>query len=89
MINKENSGKVVFAHVTIGLQLAITMLIFVYGGHRLDLYFDKSPLFLIAGTIIGMCLGFYHLLKDLQVNSKKDEYPKNEDEQHKKRIKWN
>lgn len=89
MVNKENSGKVVFAHVTIGLQLAITMLIFVYGGHRLDLYFDKSPLFLIAGTIIGMCLGFYHLLKDLQVDSKKDEYPKKEDEQNKKRIKWN
>lgn len=89
MVNKENSGKVVFAHVTIGLQLAITMLIFVYGGHRLDLYFDKSPLFLIVGTIIGMCLGFYHLLKDLQVDSKKVEYPKREDEQNKKRIKWN
>ena len=89
MVNKENSGKVVFAHITIGLQLAITMLIFVYGGHRLDLYFDKSPLFLIAGTIIGMSLGFYHLLKDLQVDGKKDEYPKKEDEQNKKRIKWN
>ena len=89
MVNKENSGKVVFAHITIGLQLAITMLIFVYGGHRLDLYFDKSPLFLIAGTIIGLCLGFYHLLKDLQVDSKKDEYPKKEDVQNKKRIKWN
>lgn len=89
MVNKENSGKVVFAHITIGLQLAITMLIFVYGGYRLDLYFDKSPLFLIVGTILGMCLGFYHLLKDLQVDSKKDEYPKKEDEQNKKRIKWN
>jgi F0F1-type ATP synthase assembly protein I len=89
VVNKENSGKVVFAHITIGLQLAITMLLFVYGGHRLDLYFDKSPLFLIVGTIIGMCLGFYHLLKDLQVDSKKDEYPKKENEQNKKRIKWN
>lgn len=89
MVNKENSGKVVFAHITIGLQLAITMLIFVYGGHRLDLYLDKSPLFLIVGTIIGMCLGFYHLLKDLQVDSKKDEHHKKGDDPIKKRIKWN
>jgi len=84
-----NSGQVVFAHITIGLQLAITMIIFVYGGHWLDVYFDKSPLFLIVGTILGMLLGFYHLLKDLQVDDKK-KYPKNEDDQNnKKRIKWN
>ncbi|HNX24683.1 MAG TPA: AtpZ/AtpI family protein [Spirochaetota bacterium] len=89
MANNKDSGRVVFAHITIGLQLAITMLIFVYGGHRLDLYFDKSPLFLVIGTVFGMCLGFYHLLKDLHVGNKKDEHPKCEDEPIKKRIKWN
>jgi len=85
----DNSGKAVFAHVTIGLQLAITMLIFVYGGYRLDLYFDKSPLFLITGTIIGMCLGFYHLLKDLQGDDKKKDGLGNKKNQNNKRIKWN
>jgi F0F1-type ATP synthase assembly protein I len=87
--NKKNSGQVVFANITIGLQLAITMLVFVYGGHRLDLYFDKSPLFLVIGTALGMALGFYHLLKDLQVDDKKDDGDKDGEKIEKKRIKWN
>jgi F0F1-type ATP synthase assembly protein I len=87
--NKKNSGQAVFANITIGLQLAITMLIFVYGGHRLDLYFDKSPLFLVVGTALGMALGFYHLLKDLQVDDKTDLNDKNVKKTEKKRIKWN
>jgi F0F1-type ATP synthase assembly protein I len=89
VINRENSGKVVFSHITIGLQLAISMLIFVYGGHRLDLYFDKSPLFLVIGTVLGMCLGFYHLLKDLQVQDKKSKISDSEVKKNEKRIKWN
>ena len=92
MRNKKNSGQVVFANITIGLQLAITMLVFVYGGHRLDLYFDKSPLFLVIGTALGMALGFYHLLKDLQVDDKKDagdKSDKDDEKTEKKRIKWN
>ncbi|PKL18655.1 MAG: hypothetical protein CVV49_05075 [Spirochaetae bacterium HGW-Spirochaetae-5] len=89
MSNKKNSGQVVFANITIGLQLAITMLVFVYGGHRLDLYFDKSPLFLVIGTASGMVLGFYHLLKDLQVNDKKDAGGSGDEKTEKKRIKWN
>ncbi len=87
--NKKNSGQVVFANITIGLQLAITMLVFVYGGHKLDLYFDKSPLFLVIGTASGMALGFYHLLKDLQVDDKKDSGDKDNEKPEKKRIKWN
>jgi len=87
--NERNSGREVFAHVTVGLQLAITMLIFVYGGYKLDLYFEKSPLFLVVGTIIGMVLGFYHLLKNLQVGSNRSGN-QNDDERKKiKRIKWN
>ena len=89
MVNKNNSGRVVFANITIGLQLAVTMLIFVYGGHRLDLYFDKSPLFLVVGTALGMVLGFYHLLKELQVTDKKKDDGGNVEKKEEKRIKWN
>jgi F0F1-type ATP synthase assembly protein I len=85
--NQKNSGQVVFAHITIGLQLGITMFIFVYGGHRLDLYFNKSPLFLIVGTVLGMCIGFYHLLKELHVGDKKKD--KDADEKIKPNVKWN
>jgi len=84
-LKRNNSGQQVFAHITIGLQLAITMLIFVYGGYRLDLYFEKTPLFLVIGTALGMCLGFYHLMKDLSKENKSN----TDQEEEKKRIKWN
>ena len=86
MLNKDNSGREVFANVTIGLQLGLTMVLFVYGGYRLDLKFDKSPLFLVIGTVLGMVLGFYHLLKNLQMGAKKNNSDKNQEH---KRIKWN
>lgn len=87
MTDNRNSGQVVFAHITIGLQLGITMFLFVYGGHRLDLFFNKSPLFLIIGTVLGMCIGFYHLLKDLQVGGEKQD--KDGDKKIKRNVKWN
>lgn len=82
--NDRGTGRVVFAHITIGIQLAITILIFVLGGNWLDVRFNKSPLFLIIGTALGMAIGFYHLLKDLQGEESKDERGR-----EKKRIKWN
>jgi len=85
--NKKNTTRVVFTNITIGMQLAITILIFVYGGYRLDLHYNKSPLFLAAGTIIGMCIGFYHLFKELADLSRREkEAGKNEKTVRKK---WN
>jgi len=86
VVNKKNSGRIVFAHITIGLQLAITIFVFVYAGYRLDLYFNKSPLFLAICTAFGMGIGFYHLLKDIQGTSKKDD---DNDVKEQKRVKWN
>ena len=84
MDNNRGSGQVIFAHITIGIQLAITILIFVLGGNWLDIRFNKSPLFLVIGTAFGMAIGFYHLLKDLQGEENKDKNIRK-----KKRIKWN
>ncbi len=84
MDNERGSGRIVFAHITIGIQLAITILIFVLAGNWLDVRFNKSPLFLIIGTAFGMAIGFYHLLKDLQGEEQKDKRHK-----EKKRVKWN
>jgi len=85
-LKRNSSGRQVFAHVTIGLQLAITILIFVYAGYKLDLYYKKSPVFLLIGTALGMGLGFYHLMKEL---GRADNKPNIEQEEEKKRIKWN
>lgn len=84
MNNERGTGQIVFAHITIGIQLAITILVFVLAGNWLDVRFNKSPLFLIIGTAFGMAIGFYHLLKDLQGEEKKDKRHK-----EKKRVKWN
>lgn len=90
MNNKNNTGQQIFTHITIGLQLAITMVIFVYGGYRLDLYFDKSPLFVAIGTVFGMVLGFYHLMKNLQDTERREERMKNGDgTTNRRRKKWN
>ena len=87
MDNRRGTGQVVFAHITIGLQLAITILIFVLAGNWLDQRFKKSPLFLVIFTALGMGIGFYHLLKELQVEEKKDK--NNPDSPERKRVKWN
>ncbi len=62
----------VFQHITVGLQLAVTILIFVYGGHWLDEKFDKRPLFLVIGTVVGMTVGFYNLIKELKAIQSSD-----------------
>ncbi len=86
MVKNNNYGRDVFSHVTIGLQLGLTMSIFVYGGYRLDLYFKKSPVFLVIGAALGMVLGFYHLFKNLEMD--KNSKMKNLNKENEKRIKW-
>ncbi len=84
MANQKTS-KVLFTHITIGLELAMTVLIFVYGGYRLDEHYGKSPLFVTIGAVIGMVLGFYHLIKQLNTETR---HEKEEKENPKKRVRW-
>ncbi len=69
--------------ITVGLQLAITILIFIYAGYRLDLYYDRSPVFVTIGAVVGMGLGFYHLIKQLQDIDKSEKR-----DQNRKRNRW-
>ena len=85
LLKKQKTSHVVFTNITIGLQLAITVLIFVYGGYRIDLHFDKSPLFVSIGTVMGMVLGFYHLMKELNAENAREK--RNKKDEHKK-VRW-
>jgi len=77
------------AHITVGLQLAITVLVFVFGGYKLDTYYHKSPLFVALGAFIGMGIGFYSLLKELNSISRREKEKKESSgDEDKKRIKW-
>ncbi len=84
MEKKRGTTQVVFAHLTIGIQLAITILIFVLGGNWLDNRYQTSPVFLALCTIAGMVIGFYHLMKQLAHVDSKEEKKSEE-----KRVKWN
>ena len=39
------------------------IILFGYGGYKLDEYLGKRPLFLIMGVFIGFMLGFYRMIK--------------------------
>jgi F0F1-type ATP synthase assembly protein I len=62
---KKSSTKQIFAYSSIGLQLAGTLLIFVYAGYKLDSHFKTTPWLLVCGTVLGMCIGFFSLFKEL------------------------
>ncbi len=84
MQKNKNTSNSVFAHVTIGIQLAITILLGVFGGNWLDVRLKTSPLFLAICTTLAMIVGFYHLMKQLS-NTNTTEGGKTEV----KRTKWN
>ncbi|MCP4131893.1 MAG: AtpZ/AtpI family protein [bacterium] len=75
--------RAVFAHVTIGIELAVSILAGVFGGHWLDLRYDMAPLFLSIGALLGMIVGFYRLMKELKVENEKEKQGRN-----KKPVKW-
>jgi len=77
--------KALFVYSTIGLQLALTILIFIYIGHRLDQHYQTTPWFVVAGTAIGMGAGFYNLIRGL---SSLDSVSREEGEDSSKRRKW-
>jgi F0F1-type ATP synthase assembly protein I len=83
---KNSTAKQVFAYSSIGLQLAITLLIFVYGGYRLDRRYETEPLFIVAGVVLGMGIGFYNLFKELSGLEKGGEKKGKKDSE--KRRKW-
>jgi F0F1-type ATP synthase assembly protein I len=81
----KSSAKSAFAYASVGIQLAVTILIFVIGGYKLDQYYKMTPVFLISGTVLGMVIGFYSLLKEL-ISDKSD---KNDNEEpDKNKYKW-
>jgi F0F1-type ATP synthase assembly protein I len=87
ILKRGRSSRPIFAHITMGLQLAITVLVFLIGGYKLDNRYNKSPLFVMLGAFVGMALGFYLLLKELkEMQREEKEYKERGDD--KKRVRW-
>lgn len=47
------------------LTMALAVALFTWGGYRLDLALGSSPLFVIAGSMLGVVGGFLHLMRVL------------------------
>ena len=52
-------------YVGAGIQLAVSIFLFLLGGNWLDQQWGTSPLFLILGVFVGGGVGFYNLFKIL------------------------
>jgi F0F1-type ATP synthase assembly protein I len=85
ILARQKGLKALFVYSTIGLQLALTILVFIYIGHKLDQHYRTSPWFVVAGTAIGMGAGFYNLIRGL---ASIDSVSSEEGENATKRRKW-
>lgn len=78
----------VFSNITLGIQFAVIMVVFVYGGYRLDLHMQMTPVFVSLGAAAGMGTGLYNLLHELKRMDKNKE-EKKEGRKKDRDIKWN
>jgi F0F1-type ATP synthase assembly protein I len=48
-----------------GIELVLFVLLFLYGGYKLDGKLETLPVFTLIGGIIGIAVGFYMVLRTL------------------------
>jgi ATP synthase protein I len=49
----------------VGIQFAVTIIVFLFAGQWLDRHFGTTPWLLILGVLIGASAGFYSLYRKL------------------------
>jgi len=67
------------SYLTIGLELALFLLAFIFIGRYLDSRLGTEPWLLLAGALLGFLAGFYNLIKTL---SRLSESEKKKKERH-------
>ena len=53
------------SYASLGIQFAVTILLFTAAGWWLDGQVDTTPLFILLGTLLGAVGGFYKLYRTL------------------------
>ncbi len=61
------------SYISLGMQLALTMVFFVVGGHFLDRWLATAPWLLLVGAVLGMTAVFVHLFHLVAQLNKKSE----------------
>jgi len=61
----------VFRYTHLGLTLAVSTLLFFYGGYRLDRWIGTLPIFSLVGTFAGGIGGFLYLYREVTAGERK------------------
>jgi ATP synthase protein I len=61
------------AYAGLGLQLTLSILLFLYAGQWLDRRLETAPVFLIIGVFVGAGAGFYAIYRKLMGDLKREE----------------
>lgn len=62
----------------VGLQFAVSVVLFVYAGQWLDRRLGTAPWFLLAGAIVGASAAFYSMYHRLMADLEREERAKRE-----------
>ena len=60
-------------YLSLGMQMALTMVFFVAGGYFLDRWLGTAPWLLLVGAVLGMVSVFVHLFRLVADLNKKSE----------------
>ncbi len=60
-------------YLTLGVQLAATVLLLLWGGNWLDDKYDTDPVFTLIGAFLGISVGLYNLIQTVNHIEKMNE----------------
>ena len=69
----DNGSRGAGAYVGLGLQFALSMLLFLYAGQWVDRKLGTRSLFTIIGVFVGAAAAFYSIYKKLMAAQREDE----------------
>lgn len=64
--NQDRGPAQLLQYADLGMRLALCIAGLTYGGYRLDQWLDCSPIFLIAGSLLGMAAGMWSVISAVQ-----------------------
>lgn len=74
MAAKNNSGKAFARFSTVGIQMGIVIGLFAWGGTVMDeKYPNKYSLYTIVGCLLGVFIGMYLMIKEVQNMNRENE----------------
>ena len=52
-----------WAYASLGMQIVVTVLVFIYIGFRIDRHWQTKPWGLVSGAVLGIIVSLYNFLK--------------------------